>query len=104
MEDLGKLESSPSAYDFLYGQNTLVFFQERFGIYVSLCFNHELILQTESCNKHISSLKESRICSLSSLVYLFVCFFSNLIVLYLNHEISIPNLVASPSLCFGSLS
>jgi hypothetical protein len=44
MEDLGKLESSPSAYDFLYGQNTLVFFQERFGLYISLCFNYQLKL------------------------------------------------------------
>jgi hypothetical protein len=36
MEGLGKLGSSPSAYDFLYGQNTLAFTQERLELYFKL--------------------------------------------------------------------
>jgi len=55
MEDLGKLGSSPSAYDCLYGLNTLVFYQERFGLYISF----SLLLPTENYNKFICCGREN---------------------------------------------
>lgn len=40
MEDIGKQGSSLLAYDFLYGQNTLAFIQERF-VQCFTCLNHK---------------------------------------------------------------